>query len=128
MIKCRSQTYFCSLQYVMETMSGKWKAPILWMLGENTLRFGELERKLPNTARKVLIEQLKELEVDEIVRRVVYAEVPPKVEYSLTERGLLLLPILRQLWRWGYDHITYINKRDAELAPEPSPEVTTKTS
>ncbi len=111
MIKCRSQAYFCSLQYVMLTINGKWKAPILWMLGDKTLRFGELERKLPNTARKVLVEQLKELENDEIVRRVVYAEVPPKVEYSLTERGLLLLPILRQLWRWGYDHITHLNQQ-----------------
>lgn len=110
MFGCRSREYFCPLEFVVEIIDGKWKAPIIWLLGDRTLRFGELEKLLPDTARKVLVQQLKELEADGIVTRTVFAQVPPKVEYALTERGLLLLPILDTLRTWGKEHLLYINR------------------
>jgi DNA-binding HxlR family transcriptional regulator len=111
MIMCRNQEYFCGLQFVMEIIAGKWKAPVIWMIGEKTLRFGELEKMLPYTARKVIVDQLKELETDGVVNRVVYAQVPPKVEYSLTERGLMLIPYLDALGRWGRKHMDILNEK-----------------
>lgn len=111
MIMCRNQEYFCGLQFVMEIIAGKWKAPVIWMIGEKTVRFSELEKMLPYTARKVIVDQLKELEIDGVVNRVVYPQVPPKVEYSLTERGLMLIPYLDALGRWGRKHMDILNEQ-----------------
>lgn len=74
---------------------------ILHMLSSGTLRFGELKKNIPPVSQKVLTQQLRELEADGIVSRTVYAEVPLKVEYALTSRGVSLTPILDALYRWG---------------------------
>jgi len=84
----------------MGMLGGKWKFIIVSYLAQRRVRFGQLAQRLSLISRKVLTEQLKELEEDGIVRREAFAELPPRVEYSLTERGLALLPILDQLCAW----------------------------
>ncbi|MEU6643132.1 winged helix-turn-helix transcriptional regulator [Saccharomonospora sp. NPDC046836] len=99
----------------MDVVSGKWKALILWELHNNgTRRFGELKRGLAGVSEKVLIQQLRELEEDQIVHREVYREVPPKVEYSLTEHGVSLNAALAPLGEWGRRRVTRIG---AEWVP-----------
>jgi DNA-binding HxlR family transcriptional regulator len=82
-------------------MSGRWKLPILRSLFEGARRFGQLQKELPGIAGKVLTQQLRELELDGIVRREVYPEIPPKVVYSLTPLGESLQPLVRQMHEWG---------------------------
>lgn len=89
------------LDAAFDMVSGKWKARTINCLAERTLRFGELERKVPQASRKVLVQQLRSMEADGILHRTAYPGVPPKVEYSLTDRGRKLLPILQALETWG---------------------------
>ena len=84
----------------MGVLGGKWKLILIDHLGQRHVRFGQLAQRVPLISRKVLTEQLKELEDDGVVHREAFAELPPRVEYSLTERGLALLPILGQLRAW----------------------------
>jgi len=85
----------------LNVIGGKWKPVILHMLLSGTKRFGELKQNIPPISQKMLTQQLRELEADGIVQRKVYAEVPPKVEYSLSARGESLRPILESLYAWG---------------------------
>jgi DNA-binding HxlR family transcriptional regulator len=85
----------------MDVIGGRWKVLILWALGQHTSRFGELRRSVPGVTEKVLTSHLRELEVDGIVRRQVYDEVPPRVEYSLTAAGVSLNAALEPLGAWG---------------------------
>lgn len=94
----------CPVETALDVLAGKWKILILWYLRSDTLRFNELQKKLPRTTEKMLIQKLRELEKDNIVKRVVYPVVPPKVEYSLTPYGESLKPILKQLYLWGEIH------------------------
>lgn len=89
----------------MDVIGGKWKVLILWALGEGMYRFGALRRALPGVTEKVLAAQLRELEADGIVHREEYAEVPPRVEYSLTARGVALNEALVPLGAWGKAHV-----------------------
>lgn len=91
----------CPMLKSINAIGGKWKPIILHILGEGTIRFGELKRKIPPVTQKMLTQQLRELEADGIIFREVYPEVPPKVEYSLTPRGESLIPILQSLYDWG---------------------------
>jgi DNA-binding HxlR family transcriptional regulator len=91
----------CPLQAAINVIGGKWKTIVLYMLADKTLRFGELKKSIPKITQKMLTQQLRELEADGLVTRVVYPEVPPKVEYSLTEYAQELRPILAQLCEWG---------------------------
>lgn len=111
MISLRSKNYNCPVEFAVDLIGGKWKPRIITYLGEGTLRFGELSRLLPDTSRKVLIEQLRELEIDGIVCRDVFAEVPPRVEYSLTADGRALLPIFAQLRAWGSHQVQVLTAR-----------------
>ncbi|WP_439116333.1 winged helix-turn-helix transcriptional regulator [Paludifilum halophilum] len=97
--------YNIPIEATIEVMGGKWKSIIIYHLQEGTKRFNELKRLIPNITQKMLTQQLRELEQDEIVNRYVYAEVPPKVEYSLTEYGKTLQDILDQMCSWGIRHI-----------------------
>ncbi|MEC7633164.1 MAG: helix-turn-helix domain-containing protein [Pseudomonadota bacterium] len=91
----------CGVAVSLEIIGGKWKGVILWHLCHKTLRFSLLRRRLQGVTQKMLTQQLRELERDGLVNRKVYAEVPPRVEYSLTDLGRTLEPTLRQLCDWG---------------------------
>jgi len=92
--------------YAMSLIDGKWKMHILfWLWKTNTLRYGQLKKALGNVSHKMLSNQLKELESDELITRTEYPQVPPKVEYSLTEKGLSLMPVMQALCCWGHEHI-----------------------
>ncbi|GAA1513841.1 helix-turn-helix domain-containing protein [Streptomyces synnematoformans] len=94
--------HVCGIDAAMEVIGGKWKVLILWALDEHPpRRFGELRRLLPGVTEKVLASHLRELEADGIVRRVSYEEVPPRVEYSLTDDGIRLNAALVPLAAWG---------------------------
>jgi DNA-binding HxlR family transcriptional regulator len=86
---------------VQDIVSGKWKILILWYLSYSKLRFSDIQRKLPNVSQKVLSRQLKSMEEDNIIHRKVYPVVPPKVEYSLTDVGKRLIPILEMMHTFG---------------------------
>ncbi len=96
------RVYTCPVELALQVIGGKWKPLILWHLGtDGTLRFGQLKRSMPAITQKMLTQQLRELEADGLVLRRVYAQVPPKVEYSLTELGDSVMPLMRQLCAWG---------------------------
>ena len=95
---------YCPASYTLEIIGGKWKLLILYYLKDGTIRRnGELLRLIPNITQKMLTRQLRELELDDIVHREVYPVVPPKVEYSITERGKTLIPIIDAMVAWGLD-------------------------
>ena len=91
----------CAVEATLRFIDGKWKGVILWHLLRETLRFNQIRRLLPSVTQRMLTNQLRELEADGLVGRRVYAEVPPRVEYSLTERGRTLEPVLLALKAWG---------------------------
>ncbi|CAL2101650.1 Transcriptional regulator, HxlR family [Tenacibaculum sp. 190130A14a] len=90
----------CTLVHAMNIIGGKWKPIVIYILANGSLRFGKLLLFIPNISKKVLTEQLRELEEDQIIIRERFAETPPRVEYSLSKRGEALLPILRSLSEW----------------------------
>ncbi|AXX85842.1 winged helix-turn-helix transcriptional regulator [Malaciobacter marinus] len=94
----------CPVETALDVIDGKWKILILWYLRRDTKRFNELQKQMPKITQKMLSQKLKELELDGIINRVVYPEVPPKVEYSLSDYGKSLKPILKQLYFWGEKH------------------------
>jgi DNA-binding HxlR family transcriptional regulator len=91
----------CSVEAALSVIGGIWKPVILFHLLERKMRFGELSRLVPNATQRMLTLQLRELEADRVITRTVYAEVPPRVEYSLTELGKTLEPVLLNLRDWG---------------------------
>ena len=100
----------CPVEASLDLIGGKWKAVILFHLLGGSKRFNELRRLLPKVTQRMLTRQLRELESDHIVSRKVYAEVPPRVEYSLTEFGKTLEPVIRTLQKWGMENLTRIKK------------------
>ncbi len=94
----------CPVETTLELIGGKYKALILWHLSQGTLRFSELQHRVSATPRMLTL-QLRELEKQELVRRTVYAEVPPKVEYSMTDLGKSLMPILIAMRDWGTGYL-----------------------
>ena len=101
-ITCKSG---CPAEATLAVINGTWKVPILFHLAKGTRRFSELRRDLAGISPKVLTQQLRELERDGIVARKVYAQVPPKVEYSLTSGGRSLLPVVKVMCVWGSKRI-----------------------
>ena len=105
----RCGPYICGIDAAMDVVSGKWKALILWELHHHGVRrFAELRRGLPGVSEKMLTQHLREMEEDGLVHREVYREVPPKVEYSLTEHGVSLNDALAPLGSWGVDRMARI--------------------
>jgi DNA-binding HxlR family transcriptional regulator len=94
----------CGLDLIGEVLYGKWKIRLLWFINAGYKRPSELQRKIPNASRRVLNMQLKELEEHELIAKKIYPEVPPKVEYSLTEFGETLIPVISVLGQWGDEH------------------------
>ena len=97
-------SFDCPVSVTADAIGGKWKPLILFYLEGGTRRFGELRRLIPQATKKMLTQKLRELERDQIIRRKIYAEVPPRVEYSLTRHGESLSPILKQMSQWGAKH------------------------
>lgn len=97
--------FTCPMEATIHLIGGKYKAVILWHLMNATLRYSELHRKMPGATDKMLAQQLRELEADGLIHRTVYPVVPPKTEYSLTEFGQSLAPILDALCNWGRDYL-----------------------
>lgn len=93
--------YHCAMDVTMDYIGGKWKTVVLWYLRKDKKRFSELKRLIPNITEKMLSLQLKDLEKDGIVNRKIYPEVPPKVEYYLTDFGKTLIPMLEEIAKWG---------------------------
>ena len=91
----------CGLEAALAVVGGKWKVMVFYHLAAGPRRFGELRRAVTGISEKMLIQQLRELEQDGVVHRKVYPEVPPKVEYSLTDRGLSLRPVVESMCRWA---------------------------
>ncbi|MDQ1008619.1 DNA-binding HxlR family transcriptional regulator [Streptomyces sp. V4I23] len=110
-------SYHCGIDAAVDVVGGKWKPHILWALNDGTRRFGELKRQVEGVSEKVLIQQLRELEADGIVHREVYGEVPPRVEYSLTELGKALNTALEPLGAWGSTFMSEIiaNKQSTSV-------------
>jgi DNA-binding HxlR family transcriptional regulator len=96
------------VQATLRVLGGKWKLLILWHLKDEARRFSELKRLIPEITEKMLIQQLRELEKDKVVDRHVYPEVPPKVEYSFTDYGKSLEPVLQVLCNWGEEHLNRV--------------------
>jgi DNA-binding HxlR family transcriptional regulator len=93
--------FHCAMDITMHFIGGKWKTVVLWYLRKDKKRFSELRKLIPNITEKMLSLQLKKLENDGIVKRKIYAEVPPKVEYYLTDFGKTLIPMLEEIAKWG---------------------------
>ena len=106
------KVYNCSVEAAIDVIGGKWKSVILWHLREGPLRFRELRTLLPSITQGVITRQLRELEQDGAISRTVFAEVPPRVEYSLTEFGKTIIPILDHLCEWGR---TFLEIQDEEV-------------
>ena len=94
----------------LNIIGGKWKIPIIWRLKDESKRYGELRRSLSKVTHKMLTQQLRELEGDEILTRKVYPEVPPKVEYSLTLLGKSVIPVIDMLREWGEEYRSVFTK------------------
>ncbi|MFD5467965.1 winged helix-turn-helix transcriptional regulator [Kitasatospora sp. NPDC127059] len=116
----RQGPYICGIDAALDVVSGKWKGLILWELDTRGVRrFAELRRALPGVSEKMLTQHLRELEADGLVHREVYAEVPPRVEYSLTEHGHTLNQALRPLGVWGRERIDREGHAVVDAAGDP---------
>ncbi|KKR86982.1 MAG: Transcriptional regulator [Candidatus Curtissbacteria bacterium GW2011_GWA1_41_11] len=120
-IQINGKAYHCALDVTMGFIGGKWKTVVLWYLRNEHQRFSELKKHIPEITEKMLSLQLKELVKDGIVGRKVYAEVPPRVEYFLTEEGRTLIPCLEALAKWGrdrgkkYGKVKELNEKSANI-------------
>ena len=119
--QARLPTYHCPVELTIDVVGGKWKPLILFYLLGGTKRFGALQRLLPQVTRRMLTQHLRELERDGVVYREVFRQVPPKVEYSLTELGRSLEPVLLAMLDWGQRYATLVQHNRAaacDAAPE----------
>lgn len=110
-IDYKEKTFFTSKDLALSVIGGRWKIVIIWcLLQQAPLRLSEIQKYLPDVNQRMLIRQLRELEEDEIITRVVYPVVPPKVEYQLSEIGLLLEPVVNSICDWGDDFREFLAK------------------
>ena len=100
-IDLHGETFHCALDVTMSFIGGKWKSVILWYLRNKTMRFSELKKQIPDITEKMLSLQLKALEESGLINREVFMEVPLKVEYSLTDFGKSLTPVVEMIAKWG---------------------------
>ncbi len=109
----------CSVEAAISLIDGKWKSVVMFHLMAGTLRFNMLRRAIPGVTQRMLTNQLRELEEDGLIARKVYAQVPPKVEYSLTALGLSMTPVLKALKVWGDTHIDRFGSGKGKPLPQP---------
>lgn len=105
MLLTNEKKYTCPIDFTIDLISGKWSMWVLWNLQDCPLRFGELKKSIPGITEKMLIQQLKKFESNNILTRTVYSQIPPKVEYSLTEHGKSLKAIMISIKQWGEGHL-----------------------
>ncbi|MBL7752050.1 MAG: winged helix-turn-helix transcriptional regulator [Chitinophagaceae bacterium] len=110
-IKLHGQEYHCAMDITMDYIGGKWKTVVLWYLRKDKKRFSELKKLIPGITEKMLSIQLKQLEQDGLIGRKIYGEVPPRVEYSLTDFGKTLIPMLEEIAKWG----RHLGEQDGEM-------------
>lgn len=89
------------MAYTVSIIDGRWKSAILWQLVKGKLRYNELRKAIPGASERMLVLQLRELERDGVINRIIYPDVPPKVEYELTDKGVSLKPVLKAMSDWG---------------------------
>jgi len=118
MVNREDKVYISPIEVAIDVIGGKWKAQIYYALWYGPLRFSELSRSLPNITQRMLTNQLRELENDGIIDRKVYEQVPPRVDYSISEYGNTIKPILLDMYRWGYMHI---KEKNLKYEPMPKP-------
>ncbi len=111
-MKCNAPQVNCPVGTTIDIIGGKYKSLILWHLMNSTLRFGELSRLIPQATPKMLTQQLRELEEANLVKRKVFPVVPPRVDYSLTDLGISMRPILEAMYCWGEN---YLHKNGREI-------------
>ena len=101
---CLGEAAKAEFERAMGMLTGKWKGEIIWLLSQGKHRFGELRRAIPGVTQHMLTTQLRDLEADGLVKRTVYAEVPPRVEYEITPSAQALRPVFDELLRWSQEH------------------------
>jgi DNA-binding HxlR family transcriptional regulator len=101
----KNRENFCPVLHTIDVIGGKWKLPIIAQLNTGTKRFKELEKGIEGITARMLIKELRDLEKNKLVRREVFAEVPPRVEYTLTESGRSLKPLISEIKKWGNLHL-----------------------
>jgi DNA-binding HxlR family transcriptional regulator len=107
----KSEKNICSVTHTLFIIGGKWKIVVIsYLINAEVLRYNELEKLIPTVTPKMLIKVLKELEEEQLIIRTVYPVVPPKVEYSITELGKTLIPLITEIRNWGTFHIESLNK------------------
>lgn len=118
----------CKVETALEILVGKWKPVILFQLfAHGTMRFSELQRAIPDITKKMLTAQLRELEYHDIIHREVYRQIPPKVEYSITEYGWKMTPVLQAMNDWGMAHVKHLNELYGEARTVESFEIKNKS-
>ena len=107
--------YDCSVEITLRLIGAKWKIMILWeLMNHPVMRHGELKRQIPWVTPKMMVQQLRELEEDHLITRTVYAEVPPKVEYRITEFGASFRPVMKSMNDWGEAYRMFRKKQDVD--------------
>lgn len=111
-MKCPSSLQ-CPVEVTLDLIGGKYKSLILWHLMNHTLRFNEIGKRIPQATPKMLTQQLRELEQDHLLIRTVYPVVPPKVEYSLSDFGKSMIPILDAMCKWGENYLADLEEKSS---------------
>lgn len=118
-IHYKEKAFFNGKDLALSVIGGRWKIAIIWcLLQQSPLRLSEIQRKLPAVTQRMLIRQLRELEDDKIITRFVYPVVPPKVEYELTEIGLLLKPVVVSICNWGDNFSDFLEENSNTIPSE----------
>jgi DNA-binding HxlR family transcriptional regulator len=107
---CPSEEVMRQFHRALGVLAGKWKGEILWQLVQGKLRFGELRRLIPGVTQHMLTTQLRDLESNGLVKRTVYPEVPPRVEYEITSSAKALRPVFEELFRWSREHASQLDR------------------
>lgn len=110
----------CGMAFTLSLIGGRWKPSILCQLLRGKMRYSELRKQLPDVSERMLVLQLRELENDGLIRRLVYAEVPPRVEYEMTEAGISMKPVLNSMSEWGWDYQQKQVKKEAAASRKQS--------
>lgn len=106
--------YYNPAEFAMDRIGGVWKMPILWRLKDNVMRYGELKKSMPKITHKMLTASLRELEAEGFIHREVFAVVPPKVEYSLTDRGRMCIPVIAGIREYGLQLMSEFGLADGQ--------------